>query len=64
MLMGDRDALDGSPTQLCLDRLLPHTVVVRLFSPQGVHRLPSPLEVPAPGLPEQIAAELQYFLLH
>ena len=35
--------------------------LVRLFSPQGVHRLPSPLEVPAPGLPEQIAAELQYW---
>ena len=47
-----------SRVTLQLDRLVPQTTAVRLLAPIGTHQLPTPLEVEAPGDPQQIADEL------
>ena len=47
--------------QISLEVLIPHTVAVQLIDGTGSNNLPSPLEVPAPGTPAQIAQELQHW---
>lgn len=53
--------LSAPRVTLQLESLIPETVAVRLIAPIGTHQLPKPLEVAAPGDPQQIAAELAHW---
>jgi hypothetical protein len=50
--------------KLNLEKLLPRKVAVQLLDGTGMRQIPTPLEVDAPGAPEQVAAELQHWGYH